>query len=261
MNTGQNAHIQDEILYFAFDEFDNVRHLNKDKDVIFQITSHSASQLLVTFEDFWIIENAQLYVPVWPRASCEVPDSKRSLYAFYVAMSLAINLGWTFIHNLKHFLSGLEEILIHILWKSSMVPLSHGLFTTIFLTSYFVTTCITPLFVDTLNSLLRNTNTYRNFTHRMAMSMAKHDCPFLPLSRTVTFTHLDAQFSVETKMSHWTFLPYDHVQAECSQLSTWLNCCAIGKSLAIHLCLRTTVTIFFVRWAYYVHSFQVQSGK
>ncbi|GBL97707.1 hypothetical protein AVEN_248656-1 [Araneus ventricosus] len=86
--------------------------------------------------------------------------------------------------------------------QASPIPLSQDLFPTTILTSCFVPTCTTPLLVDTLNSPLRNTNKSRNFTHRMAMGMVKHDCPFLPLCHILTFTHLYEQFPLETKMSH-----------------------------------------------------------
>ncbi len=39
------AHNQDEMLHLAFAALDDVRHLNKGKNVIHQTTLHSASQL------------------------------------------------------------------------------------------------------------------------------------------------------------------------------------------------------------------------
>ncbi len=49
------------MLHLAYGALDDVRHLNKGKNVIHQTTLHSTSQLLTTFGDFWIIEVAQLY--------------------------------------------------------------------------------------------------------------------------------------------------------------------------------------------------------
>lgn len=72
-------------------------------------------------------------------------------------------------------------------------PLVYDLLETTFLSSWIMTTHVTSLRVDTLNSSLRYINKSCNFTRRMAMGTAKHDCPFLcpclPLSHSCIFPY------------------------------------------------------------------------
>lgn len=108
------AHLQDEMLPLAFfGALDNVRLLNKCKNVIPQTTLHSASQLL---SRSGISNPLKTRSFMCLREQCPLERSPTpDVYCMHFPSqySLVNRLGWTLIHRLQQFLSGLEVILIH----------------------------------------------------------------------------------------------------------------------------------------------------
>ena len=146
---------------------------------------------------------------------------------FLLQCSLANRWGWTFIHWLQQFLTGLEVIIIHKLWNASLVPLIQDLFPATILTC-FVTTCIRPLLVHTLNSRLWNTKRFGNLNTVWLNTIA----PFLPL-RHIYPCWQCYTVPIKTVKVHWP----SHF-ACCAQLSMWPNCCTRSTCETIQLWLQ-----------------------
>ena len=145
---------------------------------------------------------------------------------FLLQCSPANRWGWTFIHWLQQFLTGLEVIIMHKLWNASLVPLIQVLSPTTILTC-FVTTC-----TNTEQYAVKHQKS-SNFRY----CMAEHNCPFFlpriyPCWQCYTVP-------IKTVKVHWP----SHFMC-CAQLSMWPNCCTRSTRETIQLWLQVGWLIF-----------------